>query len=96
MWVGKNSNRVDLLSTDGKRGMWGKGSKARKEKSQPRKSLGTSDVPVVGLSPGQAQEGQALGDLQETLHDRTPHMLNVVSLYTGLKIGTCLNGFRGA
>jgi len=76
--------------------MWGNGSKARKEKSQPRTPLGTSDVPVVGLSPGRAQEGQALGDLQERLHEQTPHMLSVVSLYTGLKIGTSLNGFRGA
>lgn len=45
--------------------MWGKGSKAMKEEeSQPQKLLCTSDGLAVSLSPRQAQEGPALGDLR--------------------------------
>lgn len=76
--------------------MWGKGSKVKKEEnSQPPKLLCTSDVLVVGLSPAQAQEALALGDLKEILQDQTPEMPSVVSLYAGLKFGMYLNGFRG-
>lgn len=96
MWVGKNSSRVGLPSTD-RKGMWGNGNKLRKEKiSYPPKWLCTSDVLVVCLALGPAHGVPAIGDLGGGTASFSTPTASVISLCTGFKIGIGLTDSRGA